>query len=480
MVPKGYTLFEENHRYLLVDGPRKSAKTLSILNKLCRHAWENSAACIAIVTKTTKNAKAGVWSDLTKFIIPHWEEPNFGFRYTVEPKMAVDTKMSYCRVRNRFGMESEFQIHPLERAADAEERFKGTRFSMVYLSEADHFEDRIVFDILSDQLRVIGIPYENHQLIADCNPPEDGEDHWLHDVFFKVHHGEQYPQHFKNLFFRIPFTISDNTLLPENERIELETKYSHDQNLHDRYVKGLWVKDKAIGHFSDHYAPSIHVIGDTSSRREDEWEVIVPGDKTTELFSGWDLGDVNHAAVIAAKRDLGEDSAWDVIDEIVLLERNISIADFTEMFVERMDYWESYMKQHTKKDIMWRHWSDSSAMAYRSASDSNDQLIVRQHSLGRISLIGFQKTAGSVKRRIGLVKKLLFERRLFVSAQCIETQRMLENLRPGKNKGELIKDGSREKHVFDALTYMLLSESPMDVEMRTASTVKPKVVFANA
>ena len=54
--------------------------------------------------------------------------------------MDVATKMSYARVRNAYGGESEVQLHSLENVWEASAKFKGTRFSLLWLSEADQFE----------------------------------------------------------------------------------------------------------------------------------------------------------------------------------------------------------------------------------------------------------------------------------------------------------------------------------------------------
>lgn len=475
--PKGYQVFNSYVRFLLLHGSRKSSKSISAENKLCRHAFENNGAIVAVVTKTTKNAKSGVWQDLVRFVVPQWIKANIGFKYTVEPRMEADTKMSYFRIRNMWGGESEFQLHSLEHASEAEAKFKGTRFSMVYLSEADQFEDRIVFDILSDQLRVIDIPFEQHQLIADTNPPEEGEDHWLHDIWWKELSRPGINPEYVARFGHIPFKIADNPFLDPREKAELEEKYRYDPNKYARFVLGQWVRDDRGSIFEDFYSPNIHVRGDCSSHSQDDWEIVIPTKNCIELYSGWDTGDVNHAAVIAAKRDMGEHSAFDVIDEVVSLNTPVSVADFTEAFMERMDYWEKLMKEeYGTQRILWRHWSDASAMRYRSAADSSDELIVRQVSRNRVILNAVAKPRGSVRARISLLKKLLFEKRILFSAQCQQVQQMLRFLRAGKAKTEVIAEGSPYKHAFDALTYMLLNESPADVERRIEPETRLRVV----
>lgn len=175
------------------------------------------------------------------------------------------------------------------------------------------------------------------------------------------------------------------------------------------------------------------------------------------------------------KRALADASAFDVIDELVVLDEQISVADFTELFEEKMDFWEKLLRERYGHDrILWRHWSDSSALRYRSAVDANEKLIVYQVSEGRIVLNGFAKSTVSVKQRVSIARKLLFEKRLFVSAQCQHTSGMLANLKPGRNQAQAVDRTSPHKHIFDALTYVLASESPMDVERRIRPTVSHK------
>jgi hypothetical protein len=475
LAPKGFEVFNDYHRYLLVDGPRKCGKTIAICNKLCRHAFETRGGIIAIITKTLKNAKSsGVWQDLYAFVVPDWVKSNIGFKVTKEVTMAPDTKMTYFRVRNAFGGETEFQLHSLEHTSEAESKFKGTRFSLVFISEADQFGDRAVFDILTDQLRVVGVPFEGHQIILDTNPPEEGEEHWLHDVFFKDLGGRKAADpSYASLFGRIGFAIHDNPYLDPRERDELINKYAHDKHKYARFIEGRWVRDDTKGLFVEVFRNATHIAGDASSPREDDWELLVPPRNCMELYTGWDLGDVNHAMSIACKREDGEDNtAFDIIDELVAVDKRISIRDFTEAAVERVLYWEDYLKkEYGVPRVLWRHWSDNSAWRYRSAADSYDEMVVRQASEGRIVLNAVTKGGGSVKLRIGLLKKLLFENRIFFSAHLSNTIRMLRELKAGTNKAEPVRAGDRNKHIFDAMTYMLLSETPIDMQQRTSAPV---------
>lgn len=483
LIPKGYEIFNSYKRCLLIDGPRRSGKSISADNKVCRHLWEVEHAKVGIIARTLKQGKTGVWDDLTGWVVQQWIEANMGFRYTMEPKMEADTKMSSFKVRNFHGGESVCQLHSLEHDQDVETKFKDSRFSLIYLVEADKFKERAVFTTLKSQLRALGVPFESHQIICDCNPPEEGEDHFLHDIFIKKlgnNKREDGPDpEFYDYFARIQVLLEDNTKLTPAEMHEQKEQYKYDPDLYARWTEGKWIKYSTAGHFKDIYFPNIHVKGNASSYNKDDWELLVPTENCIELFTGWDLGDVNHAAGIASKRELPDGTAFDLIDELVILDRRVSIDDFTEAFLERMDFWENFLlERYGRKNIRWRHWSDESAFKYKAAADSYDELIVRNASGGRIVLSGCPKGRNSVRQRISLFKKLLFQNRIAISAQLKYTQDMCRNLKPGTRQGEPIDIDAHatEKHVFDFWTYMLASESPMDLERRIRPVTTRNIV----
>lgn len=459
-----------------------SGKSLSAVNRVARHLWENDGAVVGIIGKTLRNIKAsGVWQDLTtsRWGIPQWENSGIGFKYVDEPKMTGDTKMTFFRVRNRYGGTSECQVHSLEHEHEVEAKFKGGRWSMIYLPEADQFKSRHTFDILEDQLRIIDIPYEEHQLIADCNPPPEGPDHWIHDIWFKQINPDStpYKEKYASKFKRIHFGIDENPFLTEDDKDTLKQKYLHDKNQYARMVEGKWERDQAIGHFADFFIENMHIQGNTNSADEADWQILVPSKSCIEMLVGWDPGDVNHAASFIAPRDLGDQAAFDIIDEIVVLDGRVSLSDFTDMVTDQMDFWESIVKDRYGRDrIKWTHRADLSVTRYRSASDMEDALVVQAASDNRIVLRGVPKQRHSVARRISLCKRLFFDNRLFVSAQCRHHIDMFRFLRKGKNKSDIIEHKSKFKHIFDALTYALLEEVPEDIERRREPEVATKVI----
>jgi hypothetical protein len=177
--------------------------------------------------------------------------------------------------------------------------------------------------------------------------------------------------------------------------------------------------------------------------------------------------------------------AWDVIDELVCIHQRVTIEEFTDAVLERMDLWENHLLSTSGvKRVIWRHWSDSSALRFNAGTGKNTVLDVRKISDGRIVLNTVMKHGGSVKARVGLLKRLLHEDRIRFSSQLRYCIKMLRELKKGTSKVEIIPDDDPNKHVFDALTYLLSNECPMDVagviQRRMRPTIGSRSIFVPA
>lgn len=422
-------------------------------------------------TRTTKNAKAGgVWVDLTQIALPEWLNAKIGMRVVEEPRVTGDTRMSYFRVSNRWGGVAEVQLHSLDHCPDIVEKIKGARFSMVYFSELDVFEDRIVFDISEDQLRMIGLDYAEHFWIGDCNPPETGPNNWLHDLWFKEKARDDHPDpEYQSQIHRIDFTLDDNPFLDEREKRTLIAKYRHRQSLYNRYILGIWEEDLTDGFFSEVFTES-HVLGNIAMPTRDQWEIITPTQGCHELLLGLDPGSVNHSAQIVEKINTPSgEPVFAVIDEIVSTEHKISIREFTEAIVERMDFWESFCKTNFNRKPRWRTWSDTSVFRYNSAAEVDEALIIRNLSNGRIQPMGARKFPQSVKARVDCLHRLIWEKRVFFSAMCTNTISMVKALKRGKAQVDYVAR-TKHKHPFDSLTYILINEDPIAMEQNAPRT----------
>lgn len=432
-----------------------------------------------MVTRTNKNAKAGgVWIDLTRMAIPEWEAANIGFKVTEGPKVTGDTRMSYVKILNRFGTESEIQLHSLDYCLDVDEKFKGTRFSMFYFSELDNFEGMVVFTSTIQQLRMNPeIPYEQHQWIGDTNPPESGTNNWLHDLWFKERERENHPDpEYQSRIHQIKFSLDDNIYLDARDKADLKASMRHRPSLYRRLVEGIWEEDLTNGFFSDVFSEQAHVLGDVSSPNRDDWDVITPSGNCIELICGFDLGNTNHSAHIVEKiKTPSGDNVFAVLDELVTVDRAISLREFTIAFMQRMEKWEQFCMEKYQRPVRWKCWSDSSAMNWRAAAEATDALIVRNVSGGKILLQAAPKFNHSVMARVNSLHRLMYERRVFISALCPSTIKMAKALKRGTSKIEPISRSGGHIHVFDSLTYILIAEEPMDLLVNKPNVTKQKV-----
>ena len=89
-------------------------------------------------------------------------------------------------------------------------------------------------------------------------------------------------------------------------------------------------------------------------------------------------------------------------------------------------------------------------------------------------LMAANKAKGSVKLRVNLVRKLLFQGRLFVSAHLFQTIRMLRGLKKGHSDRDFIDPVDPLKHIFDSFSYGLFGEAPMDAQNRTRPNVEKR------
>lgn len=483
--PKGLLVFNCTTPVFLVSGPRLSGKSWSVEHKVVRHLWETPGARAAIFAKTIKSAKdGGVWDDIVNYTIPEWVEanlegvtPDVVFGYTQEPKIDGHTRTSVLRIRNYWGSESELKLFSLDFDGEVEAKVKGTRFSLFWFSELTNFQDRKVLITTKQQLRMPHLRLDQHQWIADTNPAEDGPECCWHDVFYKERTMEGFPEWAdtpdKQKEFRtwqgqlglIEIFLDDNPFISEQKKNEVKSDFAYDPDMYDRYVNGKWVNSGGKDRFfHDIFKPNIHVIGDTSSAAEENWEIMLPSEGCFELLTGWDTGETNHSAHILEKIQVEDVTYWHVLDELVSLHTNVSLVEFTRLLMDKM----RNMEKLAGRKIMWRHYSDDSASRYRAVVDDIDRNVVYRTSGGTIELEGVPKPDGSVMDRVHMVRRLLFEERLKISAHCHYTIQMIKRLRRDRRRTRLQGDNVQKddhKHPFDSLTYPIIMESAYDVAM---------------
>lgn len=475
--PKQFEVFNCFKRYILVSGPRQSGKTIGVIHRIIRHMWEHPNARVAIVSRTKASAKeGGVWDDFNKIVLPEWIEADIGLEYTTKtrdggpgPRTIGDTRTPHFAIRNMHGGISDAMLFSLDVDREVEDRLKQKRFSCIYFPELSSFRDRKVFTISMQQLRVP--PREQQMWIADCNPAEEGEEHFAFKLWFKERTQKDHPDPvFQSDLALIQIFMDDNPFLSQEQKGEIKAAHRSNPEMWDRMVLGLWTASSTEGFFKDVFRQAIHVLGDTDAPNELDWSVILPPADTKELFSGWDLGFKNHSIHIVQKRQTKDWCEFDVLDEIVSIDEStedgdrVALSDMTERFIERARFWEKMIG----KGVKWTNWADSSALdqfkPYAGGTYDALEVLKVSKELGfEVELQAAPKFAGSVQQRVDRVYKLLAENRLFVSARCFRTIPMLRKLRRSLSGAKLIaKTEAGHEHVFDSLSYVLIPESNRD------------------
>lgn len=473
---------------VLVEGPRMSAKTIGTIHRVIRHMFETPGARVAMIVKITGAATdGGAWNDVVDIAMPYWLNVP-GCRYTSMdsrgnpgPRIDSKTRTIFFRISNYFGGESELRLFSLNHCADAKVRFKSTRFSCVWMNELSNFEDPIVYNAIWMQLRSFHL--RRHQLlwIADTNPSDQGEDSWIYKIWHKQHidlaglsnvaaKDKEYVEQYRRSMRVFRFRLSDNLTMDEGDRAVQRANYAHDPGEQARNCDGLWVSGHGNKgkHFADLFDRNIHVIGGG----DDEGDQIAVSEDTTELFGGWDIGAVNHAVVLMEKRVVKlpsgqEVSVWNVLDELLYIGEHKTISDMGLEILEKMEA----IERANGKKYTWIHYADDSALnVWRPSSGSFDYMELQIATANKIRLIGVPKPDGSIMARVRLERRLLHERRTYVSYRCQGVIAMFESLKRGSTAKDYV-ERDEHKHIFDAKSYVTFMEASTDL---TLETLRPR------
>ncbi len=504
---KQLDVFNSTARALLVSGNRLAAKSVAVLNKICRHLWDVPGARVAIFARILKHSKdAGQWKNLEQRVLPQWIESGIGMRFTTQNRYSKEwgivtdgqTRTSYFKVTNRHGGESTCLLYSLDDDNEAELRLRDAEFSMIYFSELSNFKTEAVLSLGLPCLRMQGLRYDQQQWIADTNPAEEMEASWIYQKWYvhRIQPYEEYAEEQAKLKVEaldeksfstqqsnlglIELFAKDNIKLAPEQLAELKQLYPPGSEEYLRFVLGTW--NSGVGGDSSnllrrYFRPNVHLIGTCEGGDESRWELAVPTDNCVELVTGWDPGAVNHACAIIekvikdqyvpAKKITIHKSYFTLLDECVTLDEAISLEEFTTMVMDKIEELERTLGRELKFN---RNWVDPTAMThYNAASQTYPFLLIQSASDGRIVLEPSTSKRHYVAIRLQLLRQLLAQDRLKISAHCEFTIRMLKELRKGKNRGETVALNDKNKHIFDALTYALLEECKEELDLDIVS-----------
>lgn len=474
--PKGVEIVNDDHRYLLVTGPKKSSKTISICHKVAKHLYEVDNAHVGVLVKRQENARVGVWPDLTEFVVERiWQQQAGVLPYHNRPKV-TDTKRRVFSVYNAHRGISRATLVTVFRESEIEQLLKNTRFSLIYINEADQFPEQI-FSAAADQLRMehMGVPTGDHRLILDCNPAPEGEKHWLYSYFMD---SDGKDSAWRRDYHVIRVTLEDNPWLSQKEMDDLVARYRPNPRMYARYVMGDWVPSSDGSLFEDVFDELKHVVGERlAGRPSSQWPILLPPKSTNELILGWDLGESNHSVVFFTKRWYEGKYCYDILEDITSVSRAISIRQFTQRVVQRLDFWLGVLRRNGAELITVRHWSDPSAFLHRSTGGNKNThaLEVLIGSNNRIHLRPVRKGPGSVAARVSMMTSLLMDGRILFSVLAENVINAMIGLKPGPGSKAIAKAPTLI-HSFDAATYGLSGEIGADLEDETDNEHDPRVM----
>lgn len=455
-------------KYVLVSGPRLSSKTVGCMHAIVAHAWEVPDASISVITPTVSiGDDEGCWTLLTKEVLPEWINGGFGMEWITEPRMKGSSKKLFCEIRNKYGLKSRIQLDSLKHEQDDEERFKSRKYSMIYASELSYYRHQKTWQTFIATLR--GWPESVLTFLGDTNPSDEGEDSWIWKLWYEFRTRDNVPEKQKPLqrnLKLIEVFLKDNIFISPDRIAQQEAIYSHSPDLYARYVDGKWVAACEDGAFRTQFRPNYHIVGQMETAANPHPEELLPSPKASQLITGWDPGTVNFAFGLLSKENVAfidsdkdgnvkirESSVFFVHDEVIHIKNDTSIYDFIRDTMDSISFWED----HLQRPIEWRHWSDRQAFDARVPfTDVFFHQLVAQHTHGKIVLQAADKYPGSVRNRVELVQKLLFENRLFFNKpRCPNIIGAIQGLRlkavGGIQRTPLL-------HPFDALSYALASE----------------------
>lgn len=484
---------------VLAAGPRYSTKTVGCLHCVADHAWRTDRGNIAMVSVSqSAGLDSGVWEDLVTVVLPQWINSGMGMKWVKKPFTANVTKKPTCVVSNQYGNQTKIQLDSLKVEREVEARFKNKRYSMMYVTELSNFKNRKTYDIWGECLRMLHLKEEQHLFLADTNPADEGEESWIYNVWYELpsmtyeeyvedcrKHGatileERAFNVRKTTHQLLEFLIDDNIFASQQRIDELVARYSVDQDLYDRYILGLWRKASTDALFAQVFRPHCHVIGEIETPGHPDPEIMVPEAATFELKTSWDPGaGINSAAVVFEKcfrKGKGKDgkerdiSIFKILDELVVTDEDHILDDFTEEVVAKMRWWEERMG----RAFQWNHWSDRSVFDMKEPrANRYYHQIIHSASNGEITLVAADRGPGSVRQRVNLCRKLLFENRLYASKdKCPRLIEMFKSMRKGPSESQAIAKGSKHKHVFDAMMYGIASECEEEMEEMALNTVR--------
>lgn len=477
----GVKVFLDESPYILVHGERGSGKTMGLLHKITKHAYEYDDALVVIVTLIRSSAtQGGAWEKLLRDILPEWKEgiglqgdgPNGEF---VERR--DDSQNRYVWIGNQHGGWSKVLLRSMLHGEHIQARIKGMEFSMFFFDELTETDSPEYFEQPIQQMRRPGIPVR--QFLGACNPSDEGEDHWVYQRFM-VKENQNRPE--KYAVYHLPMT--ENIFMDPQEKADyldqLEETCRNNPAKRARLLEGKWVRQpRGDGLLSPYFNRALHVRGDKRRKRG-----LIPANWPI-LTVGYDLGTANSSISIMQTPPTADREMWGIFDEIVHF-THVPHKVLVFELLRKMNFWCKF----TNTPYRFHHISDLAAFNQMNSDGTYDARQVEKYAkdeleahperypylrhLTGIKMMGCPKPAGSISARVSLTVSKLGNREILVSSGCQKHTDMFEFMRSDKKKSAMhpLKDASGHIHVFDSMTYPMYYLEMGGRKMRTSAERK--------
>lgn len=498
--PTQKLMFDDPTVHILAYGEKGTGKSIGLLHKVVRHAYENENAEAIIITSSSRTGAEGPWHKLVTMILPEWKK-GIGLEYT-DTQMHHKTKDSYIWVGNRFGGWSKIMLITIQYGEQVLPRIRSIEPSFAYIDELTDCDSRDYFDWISAQIGRRPNITGPQQWTASCNPK--GPSHWVYKVFFEVP-GED-PEELENrkpirdfnkggrgrgaydkdyAVYHVP--IEENRhRLPPGYIEKLEKIFLTDEIEAARMLRGEWI-DKPSGEaiFKDAFIETIHVVGDA---RKNQGILPVVG---VPIIVSMDPGPVNFS-IHMMQLVIGKDKAkWHIFDELNFVGRREPYFKVIPALMRRMAYWQNVRNTTFSFECI----SDEAAFNQLRADGSYDSAEIEKLSrqfvenhpelnLKPIRLKSCPKGKESVAARVRMVMDCLSQETIVISATCTKTIAMFRHLESKKEKegqydplASFTPKRSAHIHSFDSMTYGMFYYHVSRVTRRPmqSGTVQPMV-----
>lgn len=491
--PGQQRIFDSTARFNLAHGERFSGKTVGILHKLVKHAWENHAAHVLIIVGVRRQATAGgAWTKLLRDILPQWEQNLEGFSFG-DPRMTTE-KDVILEIANQHGTKSIFHLISIPHGGKLADRIKGIEPTAIFVDELVGIGGLEYFTALIQQLgRRVDIPISEQFYAAATNPA--GPSHWVYKIFIGGGTNEDGTPFLggaikpdgswdeKFLTVHIPISENPDPRAQEYYRDFVLPAVQNDPIEYQRMVEGKWI-DRPSGEaiFAGSFVPDFHVRGDPVAN------TILRPTTDRSLTLSYDLGDVNHAVVFLQDRFTEDKTIWMAVDELVSTDKKMEYSRLVPLLLDKMNFW-CELEQHS---FRFEHISDRSAFdRWRATTGSYDHQTIEKLSKELlkkfperwpwlkvpIRMKECPKPPGSVAARIKVLRELLQNESFFISGpkcpRLIGSLKFLES----KKDDPMAPVKGPHLHPYDACSYALYYNALGGgiVVPQNADPIKPQV-----